>query len=477
SQPQGHMYMIGYGSIFTANDGKCLVSLTPYGNLIQVVTKDRKFGKAVQVVGEDYANPITLVLEPVETARIQFINEATGGPLAGVQVRCSLVMQSPTTNSTICTEIVVTDSNGVAEFPCLYSGGTYRFAYCFDNSPPIDLTITPTKPGEVVDYGVIMFPKGYELPASVYTQRPTNPIPEEKKFTDFSSTEHNDIEREYADASLKLAEREFARINDIEEKAPGSLPAQNLINAKIDLLEAQALRHRFHGKLEEAIKALNETIPLYEEIVKQAQSMYNSGIIPEMELNEEELKLLNARVNITRVELEQNNTQKAIEKYTQVGIERIKKEIQIAEDKLKILTARKEIVGDSITNVDIADANISVLISKIRLCQLNDDTETAKNLWDSKIKWFQAKFNAIENGYKHGIYSRLELNKAGLTLASAKYNKYAVFNETESDEFKEAKEEMLKWLRERVEILEIMKKASSEFESEYKAAVKALEIY
>ncbi|GHT31353.1 hypothetical protein FACS1894214_2600 [Planctomycetales bacterium] len=138
-------------------NGNFSLNLSPYGNMLQTVTKDGKFGLVKYIKGDERLKPLTLTLQPPVIGKVRLVSRS-GKPVAGLPLYYAPLLHTGenSTHSSLPVNIV-TDSDGNAELTQLFVGGEYRLSCRVPDNvhshPVLDIPFNPAIPGEVIDIG------------------------------------------------------------------------------------------------------------------------------------------------------------------------------------------------------------------------------------------------------------------------------------------------------------------------------------
>ena len=143
-------------------DGSFRLQLTPFGNMLTFYTKDKSLGRVVYLRDDERLEHQTVTLAEPEIGRMRLINEDSGKPIAGLKIRYNPRLERNNGNGGITGMplFAETDGDGYAELPHLFVGGVYELDFVFEPqrqySPSIEKQLTPSRPGETVDYGEVV---------------------------------------------------------------------------------------------------------------------------------------------------------------------------------------------------------------------------------------------------------------------------------------------------------------------------------
>jgi len=147
------------GTCYADSNGNFRLPMTPFGNMLLFYTEDKSLGLAKIIDGDERLEHHTLTLQPPEIGRLRFVSQATGKPIAGIKIRYATVMVRENVGTSGMPLFAVTDNEGYAELKHLFIGATYKLDFHFEpqrlSYPAITRTLTPTQPGQTVDYGEI----------------------------------------------------------------------------------------------------------------------------------------------------------------------------------------------------------------------------------------------------------------------------------------------------------------------------------
>ncbi len=145
----------------TDAEGRFRINLSPQANMLQLATKDGKYGLIRYLEGDERNEPLKLILQPAATGKVRIISAATGKPIAGhsLQYAPKLAAKHDPPKFYVGGDSVQTksDSEGWVVLDRLYVGGRYELEFELpqgaETYPYFQCKFTPTEPGELIDLG------------------------------------------------------------------------------------------------------------------------------------------------------------------------------------------------------------------------------------------------------------------------------------------------------------------------------------